>query len=383
MSSPSSALRSVLHPAVILRLLLGWGAYLALILAQPLLTGHLSAAALTALLTGIIVVILVCASGVVEQAEHLAQRLGDPYGTLVLTLSVVLIEVILISAVMLGPGEHASIARDSVMAVSMIILDLVIGACLIVGGARHGGLRPNRAGVSAYLTLLIVLAATAFALPGLIGDDGAYTGAQAVLVAAMTIVLYAYFLQRQMGPQRADFQEPGASSEQEPSAAAASSAAITEVLRAHRAEIMLRALVLVAAVVPIVLLSHHMAALLDEALARLQAPAELSGLVIAAIVFLPETITALRASLAGEMQRVSNLCHGALVSTVGVTIPAVLVIGLLTGQDVVLAASPAHLVLLGISLLLSVTTFFGGRVTALHGAGHVMVFVLYVMTLFA
>ena len=154
-------------------------------------------------------------------------------------------------------------------------------------------------------------------------------------------------------------------------------------LRAHRAEIMLRALVLVAAVGPIVLLSHHMAALLDEALARLQAPVELSGLVIAAIVFLPETITALRAALAGEVQRVSNLCHGALVSTVGVTIPAVLVIGLLTGQDVVLAASPAHLVLLGISLLLSVTTFFGGRVTALHGAGHVMVFVLYVMTLFA
>ena len=383
MSSPSSALRSVLHPAVILRLLLGWGAYLALSLAQPLLEGHLPAAALAALLAGIIVVILVCASGVVEQAEHLAQRLGDPYGTLVLTLSVVLIEVILISAVMLGPGEHASIARDSVMAVSMIILDLVIGACLIVGGARHGGLRPNRAGVSAYLTLLIVLAATAFALPGLIGDDGAYTGAQAVLVAAMTIVLYAYFLQRQMGPQRADFQEPGASSEQEPSAAAAPSAAITEVLRAHRAEIMLRALVLVAAVVPIVLLSHHMAALLDEALARLQAPAELSGLVIAAIVFLPETITALRAALAGEMQRVSNLCHGALVSTVGLTIPAVLVIGLLTGQDVVLAASPAHLVLLGISLLLSVTTFFGGRVTALHGAGHVMVFMLYVMTLIA
>ena len=383
MNSPASALRTVLHPAVILRLLLGWGAYLALILAQPLLTGHLPAAALTALLTGIIVVILVCASGVVEQAVHLAQRLGDPYGTLVLTLSVVLIEVILISAVMLGPGEHASIARDSVMAVSMIILDLVIGACLIVGGARHGGLRPNRAGVSAYLTLLIVLAATAFALPGLIGDEGAYTGAQAVLVAAMTIVLYAYFLQRQMGPQRADFQEPGASSDPELPAAASSGAAITEVLRAHRAEIMLRALVLVAAVVPIVLLSHHMAALLDEALARLQAPAELSGLVIAAIVFLPETITALRAALAGEMQRVSNLCHGALVSTVGVTIPAVLVIGLLTGQDVVLAASPAHLVLLGISLLLSVTTFFGGRVTALHGAGHVMVFVLYVMTLFA
>lgn len=379
----SSAARCELSPAAILRLLLGWGSVAALMLARPLLAEPLSTAALLMVLSGVVVVIVICAAGVVEQAEHLAARLGDPYGTLVLTLSVVLIEVVLISAVMLGPGEHTTIARDSVMAVSMIILNLVIGLCLLVGGVRHGGLRPNRAGVSAYLTLLTVLLTTAFALPGLIGDGGAYTGPQAAAVAVMTVLLYAWFLQRQTGPQRQDFQElertgrTGAAAEED------DGPAVGDVLREHRAEILLRALVLVAAVVPIVLLSHDMAALLDDALARAQAPAALSGLVIAMIVFLPETITALRAALAGEVQRVSNLCHGALVSTVGLTIPAVLVIGMLTGQDVILAPSPADLVLLGASLMLTLTTFFGGRITALHGAGHVMLFGLYAMVLFS
>lgn len=383
MTALSPTLRDVLTPSVLLRLLLGWGAYIALLLAQPLLGGSLPTAALLTVLAAIVVVIVICASGVVAQAEHLARRLGDPYGTLVLTLSIVLIEVILISAVMLGPGDHATIARDSVMAVAMIILNLVIGVCLIVGGMRHGGLRPNRAGVSAYLTLLIVLLATAFAMPALIGEDGAYRTGQAVLVALMTVLLYAYFLQRQMGPQRGDFQEvdeaAGPTGEPEES----STGSVAEVLRTHRSEILVRALVLVAIVVPIVLLSHDMAALLDDALNRADAPAALSGLVIALIVFLPETITAVRAALGGELQRVSNLCHGALVSTVGLTIPAVLVIGMLTGQTVVLAQTPSNLALVGISLVLTVATFFGGRVTALHGAGHVMVFALYLMTVFA
>ena len=114
---------------------------------------------------------------------------------------------------------------------------------------------------------------------------------------------------------------------------------------------------LVATALPVVLLSHEMAALLDDGLGRLGAPPALAGVLIAAIVFLPESITSVRAARAGQMQRVSNLCHGALVSTLGLTIPAVLVIGLITGQPVVLAESPVNLMLLGLSLLLSILTF--------------------------
>lgn len=140
---------------------------------------------------------------------------------------------------------------------------------------------------------------------------------------------------------------------------------------------------MVLTVIPIVLLSHDMAALLDEGLGRLGAPTSLSGLLIAAIVFLPETITAIRAAASGEIQRMSNLCHGALVSTVGLTIPTVLTIGLLTDQPVVLAETPGNLMLLAVTLLTSMASMLGKFVTPLHGAAHLMIFMLYLLVIFA
>ena len=374
-----SLLRSVLTPAARFRLALGWGSFLAMTFAGRLLSGSLPTPLLIAVLAAIVGVIVGCAFGVVIEAEHLARRLGDPYGTLVLTLSIVMIEVILISAVMLGPGEHATIARDSVMAVSMIILNLVIGVALLAGGLRHGDLRANRTGVSTYLALLVVLLATALALPGLIGEAGAFRPGQAIPIAVLTVALYGFFLYRQTGTQRADFQEVGSGASRP---AEQPKPAMTELLDRHRPELIARTAVLVATVIPIVLLSHDMAALLDDGLGRLGAPVALSGILIAMIVFLPETITTIRAALLREMQRVSNLCHGALVSTVGLTIPAVLTIGLLTGAPVVLAESPVNLVLLGVTLLLTLASFGGRRVTAVHGAAHLMVFALYALAVF-
>ena len=378
-------LRTVLTPTAILRLVLGWGSFVLLLALAPVLDGDLPAWLLWLLLGGIVAVITVSAFGVVTEAEHLAHRLGDPYGTLVLTISIAAIEVILIAAVMLGPGEHTTIARDSVMAVSMIIMNLVIGVALLVGGLRHRRLRANPTGVSLYLGMLIVLLSVAFALPALIGSEGAYDPAQAVPLVLLTVGLYAFFLLRQMGAQRTDFQETAddgdaASSSSSPDAVRAP---IGAVLVEHRAELTARTLLLIAMVLPIVLLSHDMATLLDEGLDRLGAPVALSGILIAMIVFLPETITTIRAALGGEMQRVSNLCHGALVSTAGLTIPAVLTIGLLTGQHVLLAESPVNLLLLGMTLLLTMATFLGRRLTALHGAAHLFVFVLYGMSVFS
>lgn len=402
-SRAPSPVRSILTPAALVRLGVGWGTFLALALSGPLLEPPLPGPLLVTALAVIVGVILLCSFGVVHEAEHLARRLGDPYGTLVLTLSIVLIEVVLIAAVMLGPGEHATIARDSVMAVSMIILNAVIGLSLLVGGLRHGGLAHNRTGASAYLAILVPLAAMGLALPAVIGRDGAYTPGQESPIIVLTLALYVFFLVRQMGPQAADFREvdpgPGTLTVSAPAAEAGTAAgptamagpntastdatSIRDTLTRHRGELIARVALLVATVLPIVLLSHDMAALLDDGLGRLGAPVALSGVLIAMIVFLPEAITSVRAALGGEIQRVSNLCHGALVSTVGLTIPAVLVIGLLTGQEVVLAESPANLLLLGVTLLLSVTTLAARKVTALHGAAHLVVFAVYGIALFS
>ena len=384
----TAAIRSILTPSAIVRLILGWGAFAALLFAGPLLTPPVAGPLLVTALIIIVGVILICAFGVVHEAEHLARRLGDPYGSLVLTLSIVLIEVVLIAAVLLGPGEHATIARDSVMAVSMIILNAVIGLCLLVAGLRHGSLAHNRTGVSTYLSLIIVLAALAFALPSLIGSNGSYEEWQEIPIIVLTIGIYAFFLYRQMGAQAADFHEVDPRLTQIPAEVGASDSvppklSIVEIISTHRTEIIVRLVLLIATVTPIVLLSHDMASLLDDGLGRLGAPVALSGVVIALIVFLPETITSVRAAWQGEIQRVSNLCHGAQVSTVGLTIPTVLLIGLLTDQPIVLAESPANLLLLAVTLLLSVTSFAAKRVTAVHGAAHLVVFAIFGITLFS
>lgn len=379
-AATSTVTSSVLTPVALGRLALGWGAVLVLLLTGSLLAPPVPVPLLVGTLALIVGVILVCAFGVVHQAEHLARRLGDPYGSLVLTLSIVLIEVILISAVMLGPGEHTTIGRDSVMAVSMIILNLVIGLCLLVGGLRHGSLTHHRSGTSAYLVMLVVLTALAFALPALIGRNGSYAPAQAAAVVVLTVGLYAFFLVRQMGPQADDFREV------DPRVAPQTGTdepGTLQVMAEHRTELLLRGGLLVLTVLPIVLLSHDMASLLDDGLGRLGAPVALSGLLIACIVFLPESITSVRAALQGEIQRVSNLCHGALVSTVGLTVPAVLVIGGLTGQTVLLAESPANLLLLGMTLLLTAVSFAAPRVSAIHGAAHLAVFVVYGIVVFS
>lgn len=383
----AAAKGSIFTPVAIGRIIVGWGAVAALMFLGPLLNPPVPVPLLVTALLAIVAVILVCAFGVVHEAEHLARRLGDPYGSLVLTLSIVLIEVVLISAVMLGPGEHATIARDSVMAVSMIILNAVVGLSLLLGGLRHGSLKHNRTGTSAYLGMIIVLTSIAFALPALIGRDGSYTSGQSIPVIVLALGLYAFFLVRQMGAQAGDFTEDDDVSS---SAAISSSPVVSSdatpiaaIFVKHRKEILLRLVLLLVTVLPIVLLSHDMATLLDDGLGRTGAPVALSGLLIAMIVFLPESITSVRAALAGEAQRVNNLCHGALVSTVGLTIPAVLLIGMITGQDVVLAESPANLLLLGVTLLLSVSTFAAKRVTAMHGATHLAVFAIYGLVVFS
>ncbi|HTN55279.1 MAG TPA: calcium:proton antiporter [Microbacterium sp.] len=371
----------ILTPTAIARLILGWVSVLILSLFGPASAGPLPMWLLWLVLAGIVTVIIISAFGVVTEAEHLARRLGDPYGTLVLTLSIAAIEVILISAVMLGPGEHATIARDSVMAVSMIILNLVVGVALVVSGLRHARLQANRTGVSLYLGMLIALLSVAFAFPAMIGSDGAYSAPQSVVVIVLTIALYGFFLLRQMGAQRADFQE-AVEAVPAQTVRATARGSVDTVLRQHGTELVARSVLLVAMVLPIVLLSHDMATLLDDALTQAGAPVALSGILIALIVFLPETITTVRAAALGEMQRVSNLCHGALVSTAGLTIPAVLIIGLLTGEPVRLAATPIDLLLLGMTLLLTLATFTGRRLTPLHGAVHLFVFALYGMTVF-
>lgn len=330
--------------------------------------------------------ILYAAFGVVKEADHLAHALGEPYGTLILTLSIVAIEVILIGAVMMGPGETATIGRDSIFAVMMIIMNLVMGICLFFGGLRHGEQEYNSQGAIAYLSMIVLLTGTALVVPNFLsGGDGGFLPVQATAIVVFTVLLYGAFLAMQMRGYRRFFVQPEFGSlaiplQPRPEVAAAATGGVEFSL--DKRGMLVRSVILVGLILPIVLLAHDLAILIDMGVERAGAPIAVGGVLIAIIVFTPESITAVKAALANEMQRSINLCQGAFVSTVGLTVPAVLIIGLLTGKTVTLGLSGLDTVLLLLTIGVSGLTFLGHRTSPVQGLIHLMLFGVYGVLLF-
>lgn len=378
--------RQLLPNATFIRLALSWGAVVAFEMAGKIWLAYPIPAA-----TGIVCflalfsTILFTAFGVVREADHLAQLLGEPLGTLILTFTVVSIEVILIAAVMMGPGEATTIARDSIFAVMMIILNLITGLCLLLGGLRYGDQEYNSQGAVTYVSMIVLLTSTGLILPNFVSArDGSFASSQGWPIAILTGAVYLAFLAMQVGKYRRFFVQPVSTATAGSSkriGVSPDDATLTARTLDRRA-VLIRSLVLMGLMLPIVLLAHHLAILIDFGIQRAGAPAAVGGVVIAIIVFTPESITAIKAALADEMQRVLNLCLGAFVSTVGLTIPAVLVIGLITGKTVILGLSALDTLLVGLTLALTTLTFLAPRSSPIQGVMHLMLFATYCVLLF-
>lgn len=333
---------------------------------------------------GVLFFTIIAASfGVVHEADHLARRLGEPYGTLILTLSIVSIEVILIASVLLGPGTFPTIGRDSIFAVMMIIANLVMGLCLVVGGLWYGEQEFNAQGTNAYLGMIVFLTGTALLLPNTLSGAGEFTRVQAWTISGITAALYAVFLLLQVRHERRLYMQPP-QGQMAVSLLQAREARVRQlaVIEAKESSIVRSSLLLLGMIIPIVLLAHHLAVVIDYGVARAGAPVAVGGLLIAIIVFTPESLTAIKAALNNEMQRAINLCLGAFVSTVGLTVPAVLVIGLVTGKQVIMGISPLETLLFALTVFLGMLSFNGQRTSVVHGAMHLALFVTYGFLLF-
>lgn len=318
--------------------------------------------------------------GVVHEAEELASLLGEPVGTLVLTLSIVLIEVVLISAVMLGAGDTATLARDTMFAVLMIVLNGVVGLGLLIGGIRHHEQAYNLHGASAFLAVIIPLATIALVLPNFTTSTagGTLTPVQAVSFSVLTIGLYGLFLWLQTGRHKGYFVEPRSDMDENVPADPPAPPR-----RARKGEMLFHLVLLLVNILPIVILSKSLAKVLDYGIAATGAPPSLGGIIIAMLVFTPEGISALIAIRRDQLTRAINLCLGGAASTVGLTVPAVLAIGLFTGKPVVLGLPSASMVLLASTLVLSTLTFSGWRTTMLEGAVHLSMFVVFLVLVFS
>jgi Ca2+:H+ antiporter len=317
------------------------------------------------------VAILGSALAVVRHADELAHRLGEPYGTLILTLAVTAIEAVAISALMLHGGSPA-VVRDTLFAVIMLLMNGVIGVSLLLGGWRHGEQSFNSQGANAYLGVIIPLVMLSLILPDFTQTTPGPTLsiAQERVLIAMSLGLYGAFLAIQTGRHRGFFTVDGP--EPPPVAPAAGAAAPTW---AH-------ALLLAAYMIPVVYLAEQLATPLEYMIHSWRAPAAIGGVLIAILVATPEAVSAVRAALANQLQRSVNILMGSVLSTISLTIPTMLVISHLTGRRLVLGIEHANFALLLLTLLLSVVTFGSGRTNVLQGLVHALLFVAYCLLIF-
>jgi Ca2+:H+ antiporter len=322
-------------------------------------------------------VMLWLAFTVVRHADSLAALLGEPYGTLILTISVISIEVVMISAVMLTGDNNPTLARDTLFSVLMIVLNGIVGLALLIGALRHGEQLYNLKGASAYLAVIIPLGGLGIILPRYTtsAPGGEASPLMAGYLIIMSISLYGVFLAIQTFRHKSFFQQP-------PQAGSNSATAGKDHSDAPVRSLAFHALLLPVTMLPIVLLSKKMAVLVDHGIETLGAPQALGGMLVAILVLSPEAMAAFRAALANRLQRTMNIALGSSLSTIGLTIPAVLAIGLITGNRVELGLEEPEGFLLLFTYLIAIVNFTSERTNVLHGFVHCVLFITYVVLIF-
>ena len=319
-------------------------------------------------------VILWSAMCVVRHADCLAIKLGEPYGTLILTLSAISIEVAMISTAMLHGANNPTLGRDAIFAVIMIALNGLVGLSLVLGGLRYREQHYNIQGVNAYLNVIMALAVLGLVFPNFTTSTSGptFSTEQEIFFAAVSLLLYALFLLIQTLRHRGYFLD------------------VKETANKHSPHHLARvqstgfhALMLVLYLGTVIFLAEKFAVPLDNSIEQFHMPQAFGGAIIAALVLSPEGLGGITASLHNQLQRSINILFGSVLATIGLTIPAVLMIGLLTKRPVALGVQGGNLPLLLLTLAVSVVTFTSRKTNVFQGCIHLLLFAVFVLLIFA
>jgi Ca2+:H+ antiporter len=325
------------------------------------------------ILSGAMVIIMLGAVfAAVYHADVIAHRVGEPFGTLVLTLAVTVIEVALIESIVLTPGSSPALARDTVFAVIMIVCNGLVGLCILWGGLRHHEQEFQASGAGVYLSVLGALSILTLVLPNYtVTAVGPYfSNAQLVFVSIITIVLYVAFLFIQTSRHTNYFRAEDGNAQNE-----------NHIYPSSRLVIISVATLLVA-LCGVILIAKKFAIILEIGLSHVGAPQAAAGIIIAMVVLAPESITAVRAARRNELQKSLNLALGSSLATIGLTIPAVAITNVFLGKQIEIGLSERDTLLLALTLFLSLLTFGSGRTNILAGLVHLVVFVTFLFLVF-
>jgi Ca2+:H+ antiporter len=311
----------------------------------------------------------------VHHAEVIALRVGEPYGTLVLALAVTVIEVGMIVVLMVGGEPNPTLMRDSIHAVVMLVLHGLAGLCIVVCAFHHHEPEFHVAGANAYLAVLIPMAVLVLVMPNYVASAPGpfYSNLQLIFVSVVCLALYGAFLFIQTGWHRGYFQ-PVSDNDTDTGAG--------PVERPGPRILLASCGVLPVALLSVVLLAKSVTPALEAALDAVDAPAAVIGIVIAAIVLLPESVAAVRAAARNRLQSSINLSLGSGVASIGLTVPTVAVVSRIIDQPLQLGISESNSILMALGALVAVITYGTGRTNVLAGIVHLTLLAAYLFLTF-
>jgi Ca2+:H+ antiporter len=329
--------------------------------------------ALAVVFIWLFVVVLWSSISVVRHADCLALKCGEPYGTLILTISAISIEVMMISAAMLHGANNPTLARDMMFAVVMIALNGVVGLSLLLGGLRHHEQGYNLQGTSAYLNTILVLAVLGLVLPNFTTSLSGprFSAVQEIFLIVTSLTLYAIFLLIQTTRYRGYFLESRASRvdvDPDYGLAVRSTA--------------FHGVILFLYLIAVVVLAEKFAIPLDNFIEHFGMPQAAGGAIVAGLVLAPEALSGVAAARKNHLQRSVNIVHGSVLASIGLTIPAVLIIGIVSKRSVTLGIEGGNLPLLLLTLAVSVVTFGSGKTSVLQGCIHLLLFAVFLLLIF-
>ena len=330
--------------------------------------GGIGTAILVALLIGSVL-------AAVHHAEVVAHKVGEPFGTLLLALAVTTIEVALIVSLMLtgGPGTE-ELARDTVFAAVMIILTGMIGICLLGGGVKFTQQHFSFDGVKAPLVALTAILMLTLVLPNFTTsvEGPSYSSSQLIFVSVISLIIYSSFILVQTVRHR-DFFLPPVDTENEEVHAKPPTTKVA----------LLSGLLLIVCLGIVVLLAKALAPDIENAIVSAGAPKSLVGVVIAAVVLLPEGIAAFNAARKNRLQTSLNLALGSALATIGLTIPAVAIVSLISGLNITLGIDTKSMVLLLLAQFTLMLSLGSGKTNILQGVVLLTIFASYLFTIVA
>ncbi len=315
----------------------------------------------------ILAVIIYSALSVAHHAEVLAHKYGNPYGTLILTISAVLVEIVII-VIMMSHSHNPTLARDTIYSAVMLDINGLLGFSAIIGGIKYGEQQYNIDSTNSYMSMILVSLGLAMVLPHFI--EATHLQTYYTFTIIMFIILYIIFTRVQLKEHRYFFEYKSENSSEE------------EQIDRSSINGLYHAIILIISIVLIGALSEILSLFMENNLKEFGLPLALGAFFVAVISASPELITAVKSALNDDMQTVVNIAVGASLATVLLTIPAVLAVTKFMGMPIDLALTPIQGVMLGLTLLAGIIHFNDGETNVLEGFVHFVLFVVFFFLMF-